>query len=107
MGILQRICNVQNSKKQLSWGHCVLTPPVKCSEELAHKPEAQFVLVCGHSYYRIVKTLILEIYSDDKVGVFVENENHRFDCILAYGSEDFAVERIIYSLKEWFPAKEV
>lgn len=107
MNILARILKIQNSKKQLSWGHCVLNPPVKCSENLVLKPKDQYVLVCGHSYYRVIKTLILEIYPDDTVGIFVENNEHSFDCILAYGNEDFAVESIVSSLKEWFPAKVV
>lgn len=106
MEVLKRIMKIQNSKGQLSWGVCELDPPVKCSEGFA-KPKEQYVLVCGHSYYRKIKTLILEIYPDDSIGVFVENEEHKFDCILAYGVINIVIEKIIHSLKEWFPAKVV
>lgn len=106
MEVLKRIMKIQNSKGQLSWGVCELDPPVKCSEEFL-KPREQYVLVCGHSYYRKIKTLILEIYHNDTIGVFVENEEHKFDCILAYGAINIVIEKIIQSLKDWFPAKVV
>ena len=107
--LLERIKKIQNSKKQLGWGVCFLEPVVVL-KKTCFEPKAQAVVVCGHSYYKTVRTLILNVYHENdktEFSVLVDNAEHKFDEFLAYGSEDFVIEKIKCVLKEWFPAKTV
>lgn len=111
--LLERIEKLQNSTKNLGWGHCVLDPKLEMTEETL-KAEQQFLIVCGHSHYRVVKTLVLEVYakqegeSETYYGLFTDSvTKDKFDVLLAYGGEDFCMSKMIETLKSWFPEVRV
>lgn len=101
--LLERVEKLQNTTRNLGWGHCVLDPMLSTSEEVL-KVEEQYLVVCGHSHYRTVKTLVLEVYADGKYGIFTDSETKdKFDVILCFGDEDFCMQKMIEALKTWFP----
>ena len=87
--IITRLEKLQNSSKNLKWGHAL------CDEN-------RWVLCCGHNMYRKTLTLLVR----EQNGNFVvdsddcENGNYDFLCL---GDEDTIIQKVILHLKEIFP----
>lgn len=101
---LKRIERIQNTTKNLGWGMSELVPMLDRKMTGGLSPVCQYVVTVGHSYHKVVKTLVFEFYSDGRCGIYSDaNVKDKFDILLFIGEEDKAVEKVINLLKIWFP----
>lgn len=101
---LKRVERIQNKTKNVGWGYCELTQTLDKRQASKLDPVEQYVLVCGHNYHRKIKTLLVEFYSDGRIGLFSEaNARDEFDFLLFIGDEEEAIKKVIHLLKIWFP----
>lgn len=100
--LITRMERLQNSTRNLSWGHSVLSPM------LADTPPSvreQYVVVCGHSHYHEVRTMLLDVCANGKFVLYADElVKDKFDMIIGYGTEDEVLSSLIDRLKFWFPA---
>lgn len=87
--LITRLEKLQNSSKNLSWGHSLNEDNV-------------WVLCCGHNVHKKILTLLVR---ENEGRYVVESDNCKCSeySYLCLGKEDTVVYRVIELLKEVFP----